>query len=129
MNTKSAGYRLWIIVPVLSALNQACIKLLSERMAGTPFGWHWFFTALFTPYAVAVILLEAFGFILWLRILAHTGLSKAMPITATAYILILLLGWVAFGEPVLPLQIIGSALILTGVWMIGTATNTPKEAP
>jgi multidrug transporter EmrE-like cation transporter len=66
---------------------------------------------------------ELLSFVLWLNVLTHVPLSKAFPITAVAYIAIELMSWTIFKEPVLPLQIIGSALILAGVWFINIASE------
>jgi drug/metabolite transporter (DMT)-like permease len=62
------------------------------------------------------------SFILWLKLLADTTISRAAPITAVAYFLILLMSWTVFREPIVPFQIVGSVLILAGVWLIATAS-------
>ncbi|MES2984153.1 MAG: EamA family transporter [Pseudomonadota bacterium] len=116
----------WLTVPLLTLINQTCMKLLSEGMGDVPFGLDWLTTALSTPYMAGIVLSEILSFILWIRILSTIDVSRAAPLTAVAYVLILLTGWFAFDEPVLPLQLIGSALILVGVTLIGTATK-PAE--
>ncbi len=72
-----------------------------------------------------MLLSEVLSFVLWMNVLSVVPLSKAFPITAVAYISIPLMSWTLFKEPVMPLQIIGSALILGGVWLIGSAA--PRE--
>jgi multidrug transporter EmrE-like cation transporter len=74
-----------------------------------------------SPWAVVVLMSEVLSFVLWLNVLTHVPLSKAFPITAVAYIAIELMSWTLFQEPVMPLQLIGSALILAGVWLTGSA--------
>ena len=59
-----------------------------------------------------------------MQVLSELELSKAFPLTAFSYILILAASWAFFGEPLSPLQFIGSALILAGVWLI-SADNDP----
>jgi len=76
-----------------------------------------------SPWAVVVLLSELLSFVLWLHVLTNVPLSKAFPITAVAYIAIELMSWTLFKEPVMPLQIIGSALILAGVWFISIASE------
>jgi drug/metabolite transporter (DMT)-like permease len=123
--SKSINAMLWFGIPILTTLNQACIKMLAERMKDTPFGMHWLAEAMQTPWALCILLFEVLSFVLWMAILAHTSISKAAPITAISYFSILLMSWTLFKEPIMPLQIVGSALILTGVWLISTAT--PKQ--
>ena len=115
-------YSLWIGLPVLSALFQASAKMLAAEMRHTPFSWSWLVQATHSPWAVLVLLSELLSFVLWLNVLTHVPLSKAFPITAVAYIAIELMSWRIFKEPVMPLQIIGSALILAGVWFINIAS-------
>ncbi len=124
-----SAYALWFAIPLLTVITQACTKLLAVKMQAVPFGWVWLQTALTTPWIAGIFLCEAIGFLLWLTILSGTGISKAMPITATVYLLILGLSWTYFHESMQLLQIIGSALILAGVWLIGTAPNDISPGP
>ncbi len=117
---------LWGAIPALTTLNQAFIKLLAERMKDVPFGWAWLTQAIQTPWIIGIGVCESVSFVLWLTILADTSISKATPITAIAYVLILLMSWTVFHEPVVSLQLIGSAFILAGVWLIGTTSKYPK---
>src|SRR5882724_12627106 len=116
-------YSLWIGLPVLSALFQASTKMLAAEMRHTPFSWSWLVQATHSPWAVVVLVSELLSFVLWLNVLTNVPLSKAFPITAVAYIAIELMSWTLFKEPVLPLQIIGSALILAGVWFVSSAAH------
>ena len=116
-------YSLWIGLPVLSALFQASTKMLAAEMRHTPFSWSWLVQATHSPWAVVVLVSELLSFVLWLNVLTNVPLSKAFPITAVAYIAIELMSWTLFKEPVLPLQIIGSALILAGVWFVSSASD------
>jgi drug/metabolite transporter (DMT)-like permease len=116
-------YSLWIGLPVLSALFQVSTKMLAAEMRHTPFSWSWLVQATHSPWAVVVLVSEMLSFILWLNVLTNVPLSKAFPITAVAYIAIELMSWTLFKEPVMPLQIIGSALILAGVWFVSIASD------
>ena len=118
-----AFYSLWIGLPVLSALFQASTKMLAAEMRQTPFSWSWLVQAMHSPWVVVVLVSEVLSFVLWLNVLTNVPLSKAFPITAVAYIAIELMSWTLFKEPVLPLQIIGSALILAGVWFVSIASD------
>ena len=116
-----AFYSLWIGLPVLSALFQASTKMLAAEMRHTPFSWSWLVQATHSPWAVVVLVTEVLSFVLWLNVLTNVPLSKAFPVTAVAYIAIELMSWTLFKEPVMPLQLIGSAFILAGVWLTGSA--------
>lgn len=117
-------YSLWVGLPLLAALFQASAKMLAFEIRDVTFGWGWLVHAMHSPWSFVVLLSEVVSFVLWLNILASVPLSKAFPITGVAYIVIELMSWTLFKEAVVPLQIIGSALILTGIWFIST---TPRR--
>ncbi len=122
---KMSFYLLWVALPLLSTLFQASTKMLAAELTDTPFRWSWVMRAAHSPWALVVMSSEVLSFILWLNVLTNVPLSKAFPITAVAYVSILLLSWTLFNEPVMLLQIVGSTLILAGVWFITTASHLP----
>jgi drug/metabolite transporter (DMT)-like permease len=58
-------------------------------------------------------------FSVWMIVLSNLALSAAFPMTALGYLLVIGLGWTAFGEPVTLAELVGGAAILAGVWLIG----------
>ena len=120
---RKSSYFLWFAIPILTTLSQACMKLLAIQMKNIPFSWQWLGQAIGTPWTLGILGCETVSFVLWLTILSETSVSKATPITAISYILILGMSWTLFKEPIMPLQIIGSIFILAGVWLIGTASS------
>jgi multidrug transporter EmrE-like cation transporter len=122
-----AFYSLWIGLPLLSALFQASAKILAAEMQHMPFSWSWLVQATHSPWAVVVLLSELLSFVRWLNVLTNVPLSKAFPITAVAYIAIELMSWTLFKETVMPLQLIGSVLILAGVWFISIASEESES--
>ena len=119
---KSSVYSLWIAIPILTTLNQAFIKLLASETKSMDFGPAWLREATQSPWTAGILICEILSFVLWLKLLADTTISRAAPITAVAYFLILLMSWTVFREPIVPFQIVGSVLILAGVWLIATAS-------
>ena len=121
-------YSLWLGLPVLAALFQASTKMLAAEMQHTPFGWYWLAQALHSSWALLALSCEVLSFFLWLNVLTCLPLSKAFPITAVAYVAIVLMSWTWFEEPVHLLQVLGSALILAGVWLIGGAPHRENKS-
>ncbi len=113
---------LWVVIPVLSALNQACLKLLASRMAVTDFGRQWLQSFIQQPLIWGVIICEGLAFVLWLDVLSKTSMSKATPLTAGSYILILLLGWTVFHENINAIAVVGCLFILLGMILIGCSS-------
>jgi drug/metabolite transporter (DMT)-like permease len=114
------GQRLsWLAIPVLNTLFQIFIKLAADSSKGHASDW---FSALASPWFLAAVAIEIVGFLIWMQVLSELDLSKAFPLSALSYVLVLLSSWLYFREQITALQLIGSALILGGVWLIGTAS-------
>lgn len=116
---------LWLAIPLLNALSQIFIKLAAQQVSGA--GWTWLQQTVTSPWMIAAIVVEGLCFVIWMQVLTELELSKAFPLTAFSYILILAASWTFFGEPISPLQLIGSALILAGVWLISAAGNISSD--
>ena len=118
---------LWSLVPILSTLYQLFIKLVAHDVEGLDFGLTWLTHAVHIPWMWAALASELAAFVIWLQILSNHDLSKAFPLTAISYVMILCISWFGFHETILPLQLIGSALILAGVWVIATANTNASN--
>jgi drug/metabolite transporter (DMT)-like permease len=120
-----ASHLFWLGIPALNTLSQLFIKLAAGHVTGT--GLAWLQNAVTSPWMIATVAVEAACFLIWMRVLAGLDLSRAFPLSATGYILVLMASWLVFEESISLLQLIGSALILAGVWLIVTAGR--EEAP
>jgi drug/metabolite transporter (DMT)-like permease len=122
----------WFAVPVLNTLFQIFIKRGAEDIDGKGAMLSWLGSALHNPWVLAAIAVEIICFFLWMKILAELDLSRAFPLSAVSYVLVIASGWLIFGEPVVALQVIGSTLILAGVWLIAVGKDdreTREAAP
>ena len=113
----------WLLIPLLIAINQVFIKLLARAMDTIPLGIEWVLHAFQSPWIYAIIFCESTSLILWMRILQEIDVSRAVPLTGMAYILILLIGWVFFKESIDLFQILGSLCVFTGIWFISTSES------
>ncbi|MFD1747338.1 EamA family transporter [Rhizobium helianthi] len=123
------SYRmLWLYVPILNALQQIFLKQSASTFVDD-FGMNWLTALLSSPWFLLAIAAEIACFVLWIRILAEVDLTKAFPISAISYVFVLASAWFLYDEPASLLQLVGSALIMTGVWWISTAsTSTSRSA-
>ncbi len=103
------------------------MKFLALDLGDQSFGMAWFEHALKKPYMIGILGFEILSFVLWMRILSVMDVGRAVPLTAIAYIFVLALGWFGFHEPMHAIQIIGSALILIGVFLLGTSDRHQSE--
>ena len=124
-----AGHLFWLAIPLLNTLSQLFIKVAAEHVTGS--GAAWLHSAVTSPWMLATVAAEAACFLIWMRVLAELDLSRAFPLSAIGYVLILAASWLIFEESISLLQLVGSGLILAGVWLISTAAGEalPERRP
>jgi drug/metabolite transporter (DMT)-like permease len=119
---KGSSRLFWLGIPVLNTLFQIFIKLASEEVKGFGSIGEWLVRAVMSPWMLGAIAIEIACFIIWMHVLSELDLSKAFPLSAISYVLVLASSWLLFNEEITALRLIGSTLILGGVWLIGTAS-------
>ncbi len=77
-----------------------------------------FITLLKNYYIIITILLYIIGFCLYLYLLSNFELSKLLPFTSLLYIVILLFSWIFLNETITSTKIIGTIIIMAGVYII-----------
>jgi len=118
----------WVLIPICSTLYQAFVKLTAIQLHGEVFSLAWLAQAGATPWIWAALACEIAAFIIWLGILSEHELSKAYPMTAVSYVFILAVSWFWFKEDILWPQLVGGALILCGVLLIGRSDSQRETA-
>ncbi|WP_340318158.1 EamA family transporter [Rhizorhabdus argentea] len=115
-----------MILPLFIALYQSFAKRLAEDGGGFVPLRSWLERILVSPILPVLVVAEIASFGLWMYILSVMPLSEAFPLTATSYILVLLASWSIFGETGTVLQVMGTAAIMMGIWLLGrTETANP----
>jgi drug/metabolite transporter (DMT)-like permease len=71
------------------------------------------------PFFLLVALLMGGQFLNWMTVLDHADLSYAHAITSLGYVTVAALSVLYLGETLAPLQALGIALVLAGVWFVG----------
>lgn len=117
-------HTLWLSIPLLNTLQQIFLKQSADHVSGE-FGIKWIVALGASPWFILAIIAEVVCFILWMRVLAQTDLSRAFPLSAISYVFVLASAWLFYAEPISALQIGGSALIILGAWCVSTA---PEES-
>lgn len=114
---------LWISICLLNMSYQILLKQAVIDLPKLNFGLSWIKQILSSWWMIAAIISEILSFLVWMQILAKQDLSKAFPLSAISYILVLISSWILFKEEIGVVQLIGSLLILTGIGLIGTAAS------
>ena len=115
--TRNAG--LWLVFVALGTATQLAFKLASKPLENVEFGLEWLRVATSTPtFAVAVGCYLA-QFALWIVILQRTPLSRAFLLTALVYVTVTLGSGLWLGETINLHQMLGIALVIAGVSLLG----------
>jgi uncharacterized membrane protein len=115
---------LWLAMTFLNTFYQICIKFAATEMGRMGFGMGWIIHAASVPWMWASLLSELTSFMVWMEILSRQNISKAAPFSAICYLLILPVSWSIFKEQIMPLQVMGTLLILAGIYLISTVSDT-----
>ncbi len=113
-----ASASLWLFLPLCALIYQIAAKKVSSCSIDAGVAT-WFGCVLHAPWFAAMVISDIAGFVAWMYVLGEMKLSAAFPMTALSYVLVIAASWFVFREPFTPAQIIGSTLIMVGVFMLG----------
>jgi uncharacterized membrane protein len=108
-----------IFIPIIiSAIAQIILKsgIGSTAVAGSLSGF--FFKTLTSPGVILGLSLYGLGALLWLIVLSREDVSFAFPLVSFAYVLAIILSAIFLKEHITIGRIIGSALIMAGIFVI-----------
>jgi drug/metabolite transporter (DMT)-like permease len=114
---------------VLDTIQQLAWKMGMDALPETAPPWAMVEAVLREPLLGLVAILMVVRLINWLSVLKLADLSYAQPITSLSYITVTVASALFLHERLTPLQIIGMAIIMAGVWCIGQTkeTTSPSE--
>ena len=110
----------WSVFLALDTATQIAFKAASEDLEGMSFGMPFLRTALAIPTFWVAILCYIATFVVWMAVLTRMKLSRAFPLTALTYVTVPVLALLLFGEHLPLIRVIGIAVIIAGVIMIGS---------
>lgn len=67
---------------------------------------------------IAGLGLYALGAVVWLLVLARVDVSLAYPFVGVGFVFTMLLGWAVLGESVGSARLVGTLLVVIGVWLV-----------
>lgn len=90
------------------------------------------FAAAGQPIFVIVIALMIIQLVNWLKVLENADLSFAKPFTSLSYVSVTALSVLWLGEQIAPWQLVGIAIVISGVWCVASTPRTtvaPEREP
>jgi len=123
----SARTRTWIAWGLLLACETTCqisLKYAGLANAGFDFSSGAFAQAIVTPALWAGIGCYVGAFAAWMTILRKSTLSAAFAMSAIVFVAVMFASWWVFGEHVGAMQLLGAAVIVTGILLLGADDAT-----
>jgi drug/metabolite transporter (DMT)-like permease len=74
---------------------------------------------LFNPFIVLGVTLHVFALFTWLYVLKHVDVSYAYPFISMGFVVVLFLSYLLFNESINLYRILGVALIIMGIVLVG----------
>lgn len=107
-----------VLTPLLVSAGQILFKLTSARAGRLdPAG---LYRLLIDPYLIAAFVIYGFGTIVWVYVLKTLPLTVAYPFMALTFCAVPLLAWLMLGETLTLRYAIGTAVIITGLFVVNS---------
>lgn len=120
---------MWLLLPLCTVLYHIAAKETGSCWQGTGTGTGTgaaLRCMLHAPWFRVMVISDVGGFIAWMYVLRRMKLSAAFPMSAISYVIVMAISWWFYREAFGASQIIGSALIIAGVFLIGGASESPR---
>lgn len=127
--SRSAVLASWIVVLALGAICQIALKYAGLETGPFDFSARAFLAAAASVWLWIAVVCYVGEFVAWMVILRDSSLSSAFPTGAIVLVVLLLASRFLFDEPVGWLKLIGSAMIVGGVLLLGPDHPAATPAP
>jgi len=124
---RGATIAAWCGFLACAALSQIAFKYAGLHTGPFEASAHWFTLAATSAWLWVSVASHVGEFLLWMTILSKSALSSAFATTALLFVVIMLASWLLFAEPLSWNKLLGSAVILVGILMLGA--DEPRDVP
>lgn len=112
------NFQLILLSVSLGAIGQIILKIGANRLGEVNLTIKDLFSIVTSPQIIVGLLFFGFSFLLWVKVLTKSDLSHSYPMVSMGYIIVLFLSFLLFGESITIQKILGTLLIIAGVWTI-----------
>jgi len=119
----------WSLLLVFETVCQISLKLAGRVTGAFDFSPDAFVRALGVPWLYLAIACYVGAFLAWMTILRQSTLSAAFTTSALVFVAVMLSSWLVFGEHIGALQLLGSAIIVGGILLLGADDGKAQNPP
>lgn len=109
---------LTILNSLLLVVGQLLFKTGTQKVGLVNLSVHGIFSIITNSYVFSGLCLYAGTTVLWLYILSRGELSVLYPIQSMAFVFTLFAGYFLFGEPITVSKLLGTTVIVIGVFLV-----------
>ncbi|HEX6833577.1 MAG TPA: GNAT family N-acetyltransferase [Rudaea sp.] len=109
----------WTLLIAIELFCQIALKSAGVAMGELPFSWSALHGALGNVWLWIAIATYIGQFLVWMTILRDSSLSGAFPTSAITIVGVVIAGALLFGEPIGWLRVVGAAIIIGGILLLG----------
>lgn len=119
----------WAILLAIETLGQIALKTAGNHIGAFELDRASVLAALSTPWLWLGLACYLGQFVVWMTILEKSALSAAFPTSAIAFVAIMIASWAVFGDAMGWEKILGSAIIVAGILLLGGDAHAGPPAP
>ncbi|HKZ10484.1 MAG TPA: hypothetical protein VJL61_07245 [Rhodanobacteraceae bacterium] len=120
----------WALLLVIETLGQVALKMAGAKVGVFELNAQSIHAALSTPWLWLALACYLGQFAVWMNILEKSALSAAFPTSAIVFVAIMIASKAVFDDPMGWEKILGSAIIVAGILLLGgDAQHAPPVPP
>jgi multidrug transporter EmrE-like cation transporter len=120
---KTGAYVFVCLTVIFTVIGQLLIKWQAGSAGALPAGWSsrigFLFNLLVNPWIIVGLFCAVIAALAWILAMTRLPLGVAYPMMSLTYPLVICGGWLLFRESLSQWQLMGAALILAGVALVG----------
>ena len=121
--TRVTAYGLVLVCILFTVLGQILVKWQAMQAGNLPASWparvSFFFNLMSNPWIIAGFASALIAAFAWILAMTRLPISVTYPMLALTYPLVMSLSWLMLGETLSVWRVMGAALILAGVALLG----------
>ncbi|TAN04698.1 MAG: hypothetical protein EPN36_07810 [Rhodanobacteraceae bacterium] len=119
----------WLLLLAVETFGQVAIRTAGIEVGAFELDRRSVLKALSTPWLWVGLACYLGQFAIWMRILEKSALSSAFPTSAIVFVAVMITSWAVFGDSMGWEKLLGSAIIVAGILLLGSDAQPTPPVP